>query len=456
MALTALNSRIIVDVGISMGDEGKGRLICEMIEELKALTGDPSPVSLVMKVNGGANSGHTVGGLKLNLLPAGVVEKSVATLGIGCGVVADPRKFLWEARSLETQGYDVFSRLLIDERTLVSDLTHRLLDLACEDYRIHVLKQEKRGTTGRGITPAYIDEVGQWPIFYIDFKGSKDDFEKKLNERIDRAEKTIRFVYQVNEERWDGFFDTLSRAECRANLESIESGVFPEEEFDFHRFKGSEPFQINRDVLCETYWEAGTQLAENIGELREIALHALRNGKHILGEFGQSYWLDKRFGFTPNLTASHTYTPEFFQSAGIPLQSVHTFGVCKAYDTKVGTHVFLTSIPKNHPLGDRLRQSEFGTSTGRHRMVGWFDAVEKGDALRYGGFDDLMINKLDTLSYGGDWDGGELLICVAYRDENGNLVHHVPRNPSRQRILKPRLHPDAGLERGHNRYPAFR
>ena len=437
MALTELTSRIIADVGISMGDEGKGRLICEVIEELKVLSGSSSPVSMVMKVNGGANSGHTVGGLKLNLLPAGVVEASVPTLGIGSGVVADPRKFLWEARSLETRGYEILSRLLIDERTLVSDLTHRLLDLACEDYRIHVLKQEKRGTTGRGITPAYIDEVGQWPIFYIDFLGSKEAFAKKLYERIDRAERTIQFVYQVSEEHWDGFFDTLSIAEIRANAESIKNGVFPEEEFDFQRFKGSEPFKIDREVLLETYWEAGTQLAKNIGEIREIALKALREGKHILGEFGQSYWLDKRLGFTPNLTASHTYTPEFFQSAGIPLQSVHTFGVCKAYDTKVGTHVFLTSMPEDHPLGNRLRQSEFGTSTGRGRMVGWFDAVEKGDALRYGGFNDLMINKLDALSYSGDWYGGELLICVAYRDKAGKLVHHVPRNPALQRTLKP-------------------
>lgn len=437
MALTEITNRIIADVGISMGDEGKGRLICEVISELKNLSGNSSPVSMVIKVNGGANSGHTAGGLKLNLLPAAVVDESVPQLGIGSGVVADPRKFLWEAIPLEVQGYDVLSRLLIDERTLVSDLTHRLLDLACENYRVHVLKQEKRGTTGRGITPAYIDEVGQWPIFYLDFLGPKEVFAKKFYERIDRAERTIKFVYKVNEEDWNGFFDTLSKAEIRANAESIKGGVFPEEEFDFQRFKRPEPFKIDRELLLETYWQSGTQLVRNVGEIREIALKALREEKYIIGEFGQSYWLDKRLGFTPNLTASHTFTPEFFQSIGIPLQPVHTFGVCKAYDTKVGTHVFLTSMAENHPLGNRLRQLEFGTSTGRGRMVGWFDAVEKGDALRYGGFNDLMINKLDALSYSGDWDGGELLICVAYRDQAGKLLHHVPRNPALQRTLKP-------------------
>ena len=89
-------------------------------------------------------------------------------------------------------------------------------------------------------------------------------------------------------------------------------------------------------------------------------------------------------------------------------------------------------MAENHPLGNRLRQLEFRTSTGRGRMVGWFDAVEKGDALRYGGFNDLMINKLDALSYSGDWDRGELLICVAYRDQAGKLLHHVPRNPALQ------------------------
>src|SRR5476651_2233926 len=125
MSLPPFSSRLIADVGISLGDEGKGRLIPEVVREL---AGSASAVSVVLKVNGGANSGHTAGGIKLNLLPAGVVEREVGHLAIGAGVVADPRKFWWETLPLERKGHPILSRLLIDERTLVSDVCHRLLD----------------------------------------------------------------------------------------------------------------------------------------------------------------------------------------------------------------------------------------------------------------------------------------------------------------------------------------
>jgi len=130
MSLLPFSSRLIADVGISLGDEGKGRLIPEIAEELR---GTPAAVSVVLKVNGGANSGHTAAGIKLNLLPAGVVEREIRHLAIGSGVVADPRKIWWETLPLEQKGHRVLRRLLIDERTLVSDVSHRLLDLAWED-----------------------------------------------------------------------------------------------------------------------------------------------------------------------------------------------------------------------------------------------------------------------------------------------------------------------------------
>jgi adenylosuccinate synthase len=433
MSLPPFSSQLIADVGISLGDEGKGRLIPEVAEELR---GTRAPVSVVLKVNGGANSGHTAGGIKLNLLPAGVVVRDAAHLCIGSGVVADPRKIWWETRPLERKGHAILSRLLIDERTLVSDLTHRLLDLAWEDYRVNVLAEEARGSTGRGITPAYLDEVGQQQITYADFLGGPNFFARKLAQRADRACRTIQHVCRVSPEAWDGFFAKLTAAEQRANAEAIELGVFGAEEFDFNRFRGAAPFTLNLEALTATYWQAGTALAKNIGEVRELILRELAAGRTVIGEFGQAYWLDKRHGFSPNVTASHTFTPEFFESAGIPVQRIHTFGVAKAYDTKVGTHTFLTQMDEAHPLTARLKRIEFGTSTGRQRMVGWYDAVEKGDALRYGGFQDLMINKLDALTHGGDWQG-ELLICTAYEDAAGRRFPHVPRNEAVRRTLRP-------------------
>ncbi len=433
MSLLPFSSQLIADVGISFGDEGKGRLIPEVAEELRDTS---APVSVVLKVNGGANSGHTAGGIKLNLLPAGVVVREAGHLCIGSGVVADPRKIWWETRPLEKKGYSVLPRLLIDERTLVSDLTHRLLDLAWEDYRVNVLAEEPRGSTGRGITPSYLDEVGQWQITYSDFLAGPNYFARKLAARADRACRTIQHVCQVSEASWAGFFDKLTAAEQRANGEAIELGVFSKDEFDFTRFRGAAPFTLNLEALTAAYWNAGTALAANIGEVRELILGELKAGRTIIGEFGQAYWLDKRHGFSPNVTASHTFTPEFFESAGVPVQRIHTFGVAKAYDTKVGTHTFITRMDDAHPLAARLKQIEFGTSTGRQRMVGWYDAVEKGDALRYGGFQDVMINKLDALTHSGDWNG-DLQICVAYESADGRRYTHVPRNEAVRKTLRP-------------------
>jgi adenylosuccinate synthase len=433
MSLLPFSSQLIADVGISLGDEGKGRLIPEVADELR---GTSAPVSVVLKVNGGANSGHTAGGIKLNLLPAGVVVRDAAHLCIGSGVVADPRKIWWETKPLEHKGYKILSRLLIDERTMVSDVTHRLLDLAWEDYRSNVLKEEPRGSTGRGITPAFADEVGQQQITFSDFLAGPNFFARKLAQRADRALRTIQHVCQVSPATWNGFFEKLSAAELRANDEAVQLGLFTPGEFDFKIFRGDAPFTLNLAKLTEVYWAAGTALAKNIGEVRELVLSELRAGHTIIGEFGQAYWLDKRHGYSPNVTASHTFTPEFFESAGIPVQRIHTFGVAKAYDTKVGTHTFLTQMDDAHPLAVKLKQIEFGTSTGRQRMVGWYDAVEKGDALRYGGYQDLMINKLDALTHSGEWRG-DLQICVAYEDATGKRFAHVPRNEAVRRALKP-------------------
>ena len=432
MALTPFSSLLIADTGISTGDEGKGRLILEIIDELREGTGNPDAVAGVMKVNGGSNSGHSVGNVKLNLIPGGVVDATLPHLLIGCGVVADPRKFLWEGAYAELHGHQTFNRLRIDERTLVSDLSHRLLDLAWEDYRVHILKEDPRGSTGRGITPAYTDEITQMQITYADFRAEKPLFARKLRNRINRAQRIIEHVCQLRPERWPELFTNLTTAETRANQETLTAGLFSAEEFNFDRFAGQEPFQLDTELLIETYWAAGQKLLPCITDVREIVLQSLAAGRSIIGEFGQAYWLDKRHGFPPNVTASHTFTPEFFQSAGIPAQPVHTIGCCKAYDTKVGTHVFLTELTDEHPLGRALRLIEFGSTTGRQRMVGWFDAVEKGDALRYGGYQDLALNKLDALS-----GGGELALCIAYETTDGARVPHVPRDDAFRRTLKP-------------------
>lgn len=434
--LTPFSSQLIADTGISTGDEGKGRVILEIVNELRERTNRQDAVAAVMKVNGGSNSGHTVAGLKLNLLPGGVADPNIPHLPIGAGVVADPRKFIWECAYASAHGYEALSRLSIDERCQVSDLSHRLLDLGWEDYRVHTLKSQARGSTGRGITPAYCDEVGQFQIYYADFLGTKDRFANKIQSRVTRTLKIMEHVCEVAPDRWASFFEILSDAETRAHAPLIEAGQFKPEEFDFTQFMGTTPFSIDTDRLIDVYWSAGQSLASQITDVRELVLREQDKGNYIIGEFGQAYWLDKRHGFAPNVTASHTFTPEFFQSAGIPTQLIHNVGCCKAYDTKVGTHVFISEMDPEHPLSAQLRRIEFGATTGRQRMVGWYDAVEKGDALRYGGYQDLVLNKLDALTHGDRWNGN-LRICTAYKDESGQLVHHVPRDDEYRRTLQP-------------------
>ena len=433
--IAPFRSNLIAVTGISTGDEGKGRTIPDAARILRAVTGRPDIVGLVFKVNGGANSGHTADGLKLNLLPAGVGDPQISRLGIGRGVVADPLKFLWEGRPLEVAGHAVFSRLLIDHRAMVSDITHRILDKVQEAQR-----EVPRGSTGRGISPSYIDEVGQYVVHYADFLESRAEFEKKLRERISRAEGLAAACTRVAPDRWRGFFEELTSAELKANKESIDREIFSSEAFDLTRFCGSKPFSFNAQAIVDAYWEAGQQLTRCVGSLADHILECQQQGQYVLGEFGQAYWLDKRHGFSPNVTASHTYTPEFFQSGNIPVQPIHTIGVCKAYDTKVGTHLFLTEIGDEHPLGRALRMIEFGTTTGRQRMVGWYDAVEKGHVLRHGGFEEIAINKIDVLTRTGElaaeWDG-VLKVGSAYRLPDGEVTRRMPQSDSVRRGCQP-------------------
>jgi len=125
---------------------------------------------------------------------------------------------------------------------------------------------ESRGSTGRGISPAYCDETGQWQIFYHQFLEERAHFKLALKGRIQRAMDTIRSVCKVSEEDWLGFFSILSTAESRANKEAIEEGIFNQDEFDFQRFMGKDPFTLNFDLIEETYWNAGQRLVSCIGD----------------------------------------------------------------------------------------------------------------------------------------------------------------------------------------------
>ena len=419
----------VVVIGAQWGDEGKGK-----ITDLLSRSAD-----VVVRYQGGVNAGHTIvvedKVLKLHLIPSGILYPDTICL-IGSGTVVDPKVMIKEIKMLEDNDIDI-SGLKLASTAHVTMPYHRLLDLAWENYRVNQLGMDSRGSTGRGISPAYSDETSQWQIFYLAFKQDRKHFVSALKGRVQRALDTIRYVCKVSEEDWHSFFENLTESESRANQESIGDEIFDREEFDFTRFKSEQPFELDFDLLEEVYWQAGSELVSCIGDIRTVLLESKESGRPIVSEFGQAYWLDKRHGFTPNVTASHTTSAELFHSGGIPLKSTREIGCCKAYDTKVGTHHFLTKIDhESDPLGKKLAKLEFGTSTGRQRMVGWFDAVEKGNALRYGGFDELVINKLDALTLDEGLDC-PLKICTAYRLPDGSLSKCVPRSEEVRKTLTP-------------------
>jgi adenylosuccinate synthase len=427
---------IISIFGAATGDEGKGRAILDISKQLQLVTGRSDPVGMVLKVNGGANSGHTAGGLKLNLIPAGVCDPETAYLALGRGVVADPRKLEWEIRPLQERRLKVRERLLIDTRTMVSDVTHRLLDLAGEYYR-ETISGVSRGSTGRGITPAYVDEAGQNQIFYRTFLGDKDSFVEAMFFRCERAVAMIRHVFKLPEADWPTLFAKLTAAELQTNEGNILAGYLDKSDFEFKRFAGKTPFTLDVHEIIEAYWEAGQRVRENIGDVSETIFRLKAEGRYTLAEHGQAVLLDKRHGRGCNVTASHTTTAEILQSAFIPTDvPIYTLGVVKTYDTKVGTHCFLTEMEGDHPLYARLRSIEFGTATNRQRMVGWFDAVEKAFVLRHNGCKGLMINKLDVLALD-DNSSGELKICTAYKDAEGRIHTILPDTEEERSRMKP-------------------
>src|SRR5690606_838196 len=129
----------------------------------------------------------------------------------------------------------------------------------------------------------------------------------------------------IGEGTWYRMFENLQRTEIKKNHEWIEKGYFTERDFDFSRYLGKESFAINTEALIEDYWEKGIDLARTacIADIGELAQQAIADGKHVALEFGQSYWLHARRGYSPNVTASRTYVTEAYDSVDLP----HTFPI---------------------------------------------------------------------------------------------------------------------------------
>lgn len=354
--------------GAQWGDEGKGRAT--------DLLG--SRVDYVVKFNGGNNAGHTVvvGDEKyaLHLLPSGILTPGVTPV-IANGVVVDLEVLLSELEALSARGVDV-SRLKISANAHVITSYHRTLDKVTERF----LGKRQIGTTGRGIGPAYADKINRVGIRIQDIFD-----ENILRQKVEAA---LEFKNQVLVKIYNR--RAIDPDEVIADLLSYRERIRP--------------------MVCDT----------------SLLLHtALKEGKTVLYEAGQATMLDIDHGTYPFVTSSNATSGGAITGSGVAPQHLdRVIAVVKAYATRVGSGPFPTELFDES--GDYLRKQgfEFGTTTGRPRRCGWYDAPIARYAARINGVTDFVLTKLDVLS------GLETIpVCVGY-DVKGERFDEVPVNQS--------------------------
>lgn len=352
-------------VGTQWGDEGKGKII-DIIS---------SRADVVVRSQGGNNAGHTVVNdgevYKLHLIPSGILYKNTLCL-IGAGVVLDPKDFISELDSLEARGIST-ANLKIDPRAHVVMPWHIALDGLSEAFR----GGKDIGTTKRGIGPTYMDKYERCGIRIYDLV-HPEVLAEKIQATGKLKNKIITEVY------------------------------------------GGEAFDL--DKVTAEYTEYGKRLAPYVDDVSVLTFEADKAGKTIMFEGAQATLLDIDFGTYPYVTSSHPLSAGVCVGTGVgPKMITNIIGVAKAYTTRVGKGPFPTEL--DDETGDKIRNvgGEFGTTTGRPRRTGWFDAVIVRHSVRVNGLDSLAINKLDTLS-----NIGTLKICTAYRKPDGTVTEHFP------------------------------
>jgi len=358
----AREGRCVVAVGCQWGDEGKGKIVDVLAREVDA----------VVRYQGGANAGHTVQvgdqGFVLHQIPSGILHPGKRCL-LGNGVVLDPIQFFEEYDALAERGIDMGGRVGVSERAQLLLPYHRILDRAAEDRA-----QEKIGTTGRGIGPAYEDKVGR---------------------------RGIRVADALDEGR---FAHLLEQGTKRA-LHTL-NGLGATED-------GSLASQMRR---CLEVRERIVALATDTGCEVDGLLTA---GKRVLLEGAQGTALDLDHGTYPFVTSSNTTAAGAAVGIGVgPTRIDAVLGVVKAYTTRVGNGPFPTEFEAE--LGARVRElgHEYGATTGRPRRCGWFDAVLARYAARVNGLTGLAVTKLDVLD-----TLPEIRVAVRYRLPTGETEH---------------------------------
>ncbi|SRR5258708_2983932 len=348
---------VTVVVGSQWGDEGKGKFIDYLAED----------ADYVVRFHGGNNAGHTVinqyGTFPLHLVPSGIFSPR-AKACISNGTVLDLEVLTAEIAMLEKAGIPLKNKLYISPRCHLIMPYHKLLDRLYEQAK----GKAKTGTTGRGIGPVYADKVSYNGIRLFDVMDKKK-FSEKLAVQLRVKNKVITAL-------------------------------------------GEKP--LKQKEIEQTFFQLADQMKEFIHEPYGLLHTALEQKKSILLEGAQGVFLDNDWGTYPFVTGSTVLAGGGNAGSGIPAQRfTDVIGVVKAYTTRVGEGPFPTELLDQD--GEKLRKEghEFGTTTGRSRRCGWFDAELINFAAQINGYTSIAVTKLDVLD-----TFAEIKVCVGYTRNN--------------------------------------
>ncbi len=365
-------SHCVVVVGAQWGDEGKGKIVDVLAER----------ADLVVRYQGGANAGHTVvTGTEefiLQQVPSGVLQGAVCI--VGNGVALDPETLFMELDALAKRGVQWDHKVLVSDRAHLTLPYHKLLDRARE-------KQEKIGTTGRGIGPTYEDKYGRRGIRVGDLR-NLERAKKLVEERVAGANQVL------------GMLGAADRADPKEH--------------------------------CALVDRLAPRLLPITVDAGRIVWDALGRGESVLLEGAQGALLDVDHGTYPYVTSSNTTAGGAAVGAGIgPTAIDAVLGVVKAYTTRVGNGPLPTEATE--ALSERIRElgGEYGAVTGRPRRCGWFDAVVVRYAVRVNGLTGLAVTKLDVLD-----TFAEIPVCVGYKLD-GEVFDSMPADLERIERVEP-------------------